>query len=119
TATRIAKCFRSYARVLRDHLAIRADSADAGAESCLELVNEGEVHASDESESLRVPDQCGERADEKRPFFLAELERGEIRRRRNHVARRVDGWRVVDPREANVRVFLRELRQVVGKDESD
>src|SRR5207247_675000 len=42
-----------------------------------------------------------------------------IRRRRNRIARFVDTDRIIDAGEVGVGVFLRELREVVRKDEPD
>ena len=68
------------AGVLRDHGAVGADVLHAGAVARLELVDERDVHAAHEADFLRSADQRRERADEERALFLAELERGEVRR---------------------------------------
>ena len=59
----------------------------------------GDVHPADESDFLRLADERGERADEKRAFFLPELERGDVRRRRDRIAGGVGADRVVDAGE--------------------
>ena len=53
----------------------------------LELLDERNVHAADEADLLRVADERRERADEERALFLPELERRDVGRRRNEVAR--------------------------------
>ena len=58
-------------------------------------------------------------ANEKGPLLLAELERGEIRRRGDDVPRGIECERVVDAGEIRVWIFLREPGEIVGEDEAD
>ena len=95
----ILECVGSDARVLRDHLAVGANFLHAGAIAGLELVDERDVHSADESDFLRVADQRRQCADEERAFLFAELERRDVRRRRNDVAFLVGRERVVDAGE--------------------
>jgi hypothetical protein len=80
-------------------------------------VDERNVHPADKADALRLADDRRERADEERAFFLAELERGEVGRRRDRVAGGVGRDRVVNAGERDVRILLREAGQVIGEDE--
>ena len=105
--------------VLHDDLAVWAHLLHAGAIARLEFVDERNVHSAHESDLLGVTDECRQRADEVRPFFLAKFERRNIRRWRDHVAIRIGRQRLVDARERRVRILLREIGEIVGEDESD
>ena len=98
-STGIAERFGRDAGVLRDHRAVGTDVLHAGAVARLELVDERDVHAAHEPDLLRPADERRQRADEERALLLAELERREVRRRRDRIALRVRLHGVVDARE--------------------
>jgi hypothetical protein len=118
-APRIAERLRRHPGVLRDDGAVGAHVADAGAVASLELVDERDVHTAHEADALRAADERGQRADEKGAFLLAELERGEVGRRRDGPAGGVEGDGEIDAGELDLRILLREQREVVGEDEPD
>ena len=118
-ASRIAECFGRDTGVVHDHLAIGADMLHAGAIARFELVNERDVHATHEAHLLGVPYERGQRAHEKRALLLAEFERDEVWGHRQRITHAVSGHGVIDIGEADVRILLRQHRDVVGKDETD
>src|ERR1700682_4999691 len=107
------------AGVLRYHLTIRTHLFHTGAIARLEFVNQWDVHSTHESDFLRVTNECSQRADEIRSFLLAELERGDVGWRRNYVPVLVRRQSVVDAGECRVGIFLREVGEIVGEDETD
>jgi hypothetical protein len=81
-------------------------------------VDERDVHAAHEAHAVAAADERRERADEEGALLLAELERGEVGRRRHDVPRGVGLQCVVDARERRAGVLARERREVVGEDEA-
>ena len=116
---RILECVGCDAGVLRDHLTIGTDFLDAGSITRLELVNERDVHPAHESDFSGVTHQRRQRAHQIRSLFFSEFQRGDIRRRRNHVSFRISGQGVVDSGERGIGIFLRQVGQIVGENEAD
>ena len=116
---RILECVGRDAGVLRDHLTIGTDFLDAGSITRLELVNERDVHPAHESDFSGVTHQRRQRAHQIRSLFFSEFQRGDIRRRRNHVSFRISGQGVVDSGERGIGIFLRQVGQIVREDEAD
>src|SRR5205085_1529833 len=70
---RILESIGRHTGVLRDDLAVGANSLHSRPIPRLELVDQRNVHPADESDFLRVADERGERANQIRTFFLTEL----------------------------------------------
>ena len=101
------------------HLAVGTHRLHAGDVAHLELVDEREVHAAHEAHLLRLADERRDGADEEGALLLAKLERGEIGGRLDDPPVLVGREGIVDAGEVRVRIFLGELREVVGEDEAD
>ena len=115
----IAERFRRHAGIRHEHFAVGTHMLDAGAIARLELVDQRDVHAADEADLLALADQRRQRTHQERALLLAELERDEVGRHRQRIARAVGGHGVVDVGEADVRVLLRQRVDVVAEDEAD